>query len=226
VGEPGERVTVRIVSSCDLSHPLVTGIPTYPDDPDVSIRPATTIAGEGYNVAHVSMGSQSGTHIDAPFHFIQEGLTIDKFPPEIFVGEAAIADVRGLSRHAEIGADAIPQPIKPGGILLIHTGWSEYWGSDQYFAHPFVSASAAERIVALGYQAMGIDALSVDQTEGNTSNFAAHDIILGANIPIAENLRGLSGIVWDRPWVSLLPLRIGDGDGAPIRAVAFELEHD
>lgn len=226
MGEPGERVTVRVVNSCDLSHPLVTGMPTYPDDPQIAIKPATTIAEHGYNVAHVSMGSQSGTHIDAPFHFLEQGATIDQFSPEVFVGEATLAEVRDLSPNAEIGADAIPQPTRPGGILLLHTGWSDYWGSDQYFSHPFVSASAAERIVALGYKAIGIDALSVDQTEGNTSNFVAHDIILGANIPIAENLRGLSGIVWARPWVSLLPLRIDQGDGAPIRAVAFHLEHD
>lgn len=217
---------MKIVNSCDLSHPLVTGMPTYPDDPDVSISPATTIAAEGYNVAHVSMGSQSGTHIDAPFHFLEEGLTIDMFPPEVFVGEATIADVRGLSPNAEISADAIPQPTQSGGILLIHTGWSEYWGSDRYFSHPFVGVSAAEKIVAFGYTAIGIDALSVDQTEGGTGNFAAHDVILGANIPIAENLRGLSAISWARPWVSLLPLKIAQGDGAPIRAVAFQLEHD
>lgn len=217
---------MRIVNSCDLSHPLVTGMPTYPDDPAVSIGPATTTAREGYNVAHVSMGSQSGTHIDAPFHFLDTGLTIDEFPLDVFVGEATIADVRGVSANAEIGADAIPQPSSSGGILLIHTGWSEYWGSSTYFSHPFISAAAAEKIVAFGYKALGIDALSVDQTEGGTGNFDAHYVILGANIPIAENLRGLAAIDWDAPWVSLLPLKIAHGDGAPIRAVAFHVEHD
>lgn len=217
---------MRIVDSCDLSHPLVTGMPVYPDDPEVSIWPATTIAGEGYNVAHVSMGSQSGTHIDAPFHFLEGGLTIDQLNPDVFVGEAAIADVRGMSPNTSVEAEAIPEPMGGQRLLLIHTGWSEHWGEDAYFSHPFLSGAAAQKIVDFRYAAIGIDALSIDQTEGTTGNFDAHDIILGANIPVAENLRGLSGIVWERPWVSLLPLRINRGDGAPIRAVAFSLEHD
>lgn len=217
---------MRIVDSCDLSHPLVTGMPVYPDDPEVSIWSATTIAAEGYHVAHVSMGSQSGTHIDAPFHFLEDGLTIDQLSLDVFVGEAAIADVRGMSPNAAIEAEAIPEPSGSQRLLLIHTGWSEHWGETAYFSHPFLSAAAAQRIVDFQYTAIGIDALSIDQTQGSTGNFDAHDIILGANIPAAENLRGLDGIVWTRPWVSLLPLRIDHGDGAPIRAVAFALEHD
>ncbi|MBT5575735.1 MAG: cyclase family protein [Microbacteriaceae bacterium] len=218
-------MTVRIVGSCDLSHPLQTGMPVYPNDPEVSMGPATTIAADGYNVAHLTMGSQSGTHIDAPFHFLEDGLTIDEFSPDVFVGEAIIADVTGLAPNTQIGANLIPAPRGPRQILLISTGWSEFWGSSEYFSHPYLSASAAEKIVGLGYKAVGIDALSVDQTEASTGNFDAHDVILGAGIPIAENLRGLSAVDWDAPWVSLLPLRIANGDGAPIRAVAFHFEH-
>jgi len=201
-------------------------MPVYPDDPEVSIWPATTIAGEGYNVAHVSMGSQSGTHIDAPFHFLEGGLTIDQFPSDTFLGEAAIADVRGLSPNTAVGPEAIPEPVGQQRLLLIHTGWSDYWRENTYFSHPYLSAAAAQRIVDCRYTTIGIDALSIDRTEGSTGNFDAHDIILGANIPVAENLRGLSGIVWHNPWVSLLPLKIDRGDGAPIRAVAFDLQHD
>lgn len=200
-------------------------MPVYPGDPQVATSSATTIARDGYNVLHLRMGSQSGTHIDAPFHFLEHGQTIDSFAPEVFFGEASIADVSGLSPNAVIGADRIPTPKSPGGILVIRTDWSERWGSDEYFSHPFLSTTAAQKIVDVGFTTIAIDALSVDQTEGSAGDFGAHEIILGANIPIAENLRGLRGIDWEEPWVSLLPLRISHGDGAPIRAVAYQLEH-
>ena len=61
----------------DLSHPLRTGTPVYPGDPEVVVSPAATAAADGYNVLHVTMGSQSGTHVDAPFHFLADGARID-----------------------------------------------------------------------------------------------------------------------------------------------------
>ena len=218
-------MAMRVVKSRDLSHPLESGMPVYPGDPEVGTRSATTIARDGYNVLHLSMGSQSGTHIDAPFHFLEHGQTIDAFPPEVFFGEATIADVSGLGPNGVIEPDSIPAPDSLGGILLIRTDWSERWGSHEYFSHPFLSAAAAQRIVDMGFTTVAIDALSVDQTDGSAGDFGAHEVILGANIPIAENLRGLSGIDWVKPWVSLLPLKISHGDGAPIRAVAYQLEH-
>lgn len=217
---------MNIIRTADLSHPLHTDMPVYPGDPVVTISEATTIERDGFNVLHVHMGSQSGTHMDAPLHFLEGGAPIDAISPDTFMGRATIARVTGLGESAVIDASDIPTPPHSGAILLLHTGWSDHWGSERYFAHPYLSAAAAEKIVALGYKLVAIDALSVDQTEGSTGDFTAHMVLLGAGIPICENLTNLAGITWDEPWVSLLPIRIQGGDGAPIRAIGFELSHD
>ncbi len=215
---------MKILKACDLSHPITTGMPVYPGDPAVTMAPAATISGEGYNVLHLSMGSQSGTHIDAPFHFLDHGSTIDSLPLDVFFAEAVIADATGLAPNAAIGPEVIPEPGFSPAIVLIRTDWSQHWGTEDYFSHPYLSVEAAHRIVELGFSAVAIDALSIDQTHASTGNFDAHMVILGANIPVAENLRGIAAIDWSRPWVSLLPLHLQSADGAPIRAVAFQLD--
>lgn len=207
----------------DLSHPLTTGMPVYPGDPEVAITPATTIAKDGFNVLHVQMGSQSGTHVDAPFHFIDDGARIDRVALDRFVGHAVLADVRGLGPHGVIGTEMIPARPEGVTLLLLHTGWSTHWGSEHYFAHPSLSAEAAQRIVEEGYRLVAIDALSVDSTARGDHDFPAHMIILGEGIPICENLTGLDQIDWPNPVVSVLPLRLADADGAPLRAIAMEL---
>ncbi len=78
----------------DLSHPLFTGMPVHPGDPVVQIEPAATIEKDGFSVLSVHMGSQSGTHVDAPFHFLTSGLRIDEIALEWFYGLGCIIDVR------------------------------------------------------------------------------------------------------------------------------------
>ena len=213
----------------DLSHPVEDGMPVYPGDPVVQIRPATTIDEHGYAVLHVRMGSQSGTHVDAPFHFLADGARIDEVPLELFLGPAVIADVRGKRpREAITWVDLAPVAgrLAPGRMLLLHTGWDAHWGTDDYFGHPFLDAEAAERVVAAGIRTVGLDALSLDETvpDGEPAGgFAAHLAVLGAGGVIVENLRGLEQVRSAEPVVSVLPLRLTGADGAPVRAVAFDV---
>jgi len=216
---------MKMLRSVDLSHPIHSEMPVYPGDPTVSISPATTINHDGFNVLHVQMGSQSGTHIDAPLHFIDGGATIDSYPVETFVGPAFIAQAVGVGDNGVIGADTIPDPGQPGALLMIRSDWSQYWGGERYFSHPYLSPEAAQRIVDCGYKAIGIDALSVDQTDGSTGDFTAHMILLEAGIPICENLTGVAQVDWPTPWLSLVPIRLEGADGAPIRAFALEIDH-
>ena len=229
--EPG-AVTGSPTRLVDLSHPVEDGMPVYPGDPVVRIRPATTIDAHGYAVLHVQMGSQSGTHVDAPYHFLQDGARIDQLPLELFLGPAVIADVRGKRAHEPITwADlaSVAPRLAPGRMLLLHTGWDVHWGSEEYFGHPFLDAEAANRVVDAGIRTVGIDALSLDETvlEGEPAGgFAAHLAVLGAGGVIVENLRGLEQVRSAEPVVSALPLRLTAADGAPVRAVALETVHD
>jgi kynurenine formamidase len=111
-------------------------------------------------------------------------------------------------------------------MLLLHTGWDAHWGTDAYVGHPFLDGEAAERVVAAGVRTVGLDALSLDETvpDGEPAGgFAAHLALLGAGGVIVENLRGLEQVRSAEPLVSVLPLRLAGADGAPVRAVAFDV---
>jgi len=111
-------------------------------------------------------------------------------------------------------------------MLLLHTGWDAHWGTDGYFCDPYLDGDAAERVVAAGVRTIGLDALSLDETvlDGEAAGgFAAHFAVLGAGGVIVENLRNLAAVVSPEPVVSVLPLRLAGADGAPVRAVAFDV---
>ncbi|MGH3392385.1 MAG: cyclase family protein [Actinomadura sp.] len=211
----------------DLSVPVITGMPIYPGDPEVTVAPALTVEDSGVNVLRLHLGSQSGTHVDAPYHVDDALPRLDELPLERFTGPAVVADVRGLAPRAAIGAGLLPDGLRPGTILLLATGWSAYWGSDDYRAHPWLEESAAAAIVEAGVRTVGIDALSVDRTPapGEEFTLAAHRVLCGAGAVIAENLTGLDRLLeaqaaGRRIEASLFPLRLAGADGAPVRAVA------
>ncbi|MEW2360001.1 cyclase family protein [Spirillospora sp. NPDC029432] len=215
------------VELVDLSVPVVSGMPVYPGDPEVVVAPALTVTNSGVNVRRLHMGSQTGTHVDAPYHVDDELPRLDRLPLDRFTGPAVVADARGLPPRTAIGPEVLPEGLGPGTVLLIATGWSRHWGSAEYLAHPYPSAETAEAIVAAGVRTVGIDALSVDRTPppgGGDFSLAAHRVLCGAHAVIAENLTGLDRLLAaqdaGRPVeVSLFPIRL-DGDGAPVRAVA------
>ena len=223
---PAPATVRRIV---DLSHPVDDDTPVYPGGPVARFTPAATVAADGYNVLHVRMGSQTGTHVDAPFHFLDDGARIDELPLELFLGPAVVVDVRGKAPRARIEwEDLAPHAARlgPGRILVLHTGWDEHWGTDAYYDHPFLTGDAAARVVAAGVRTVALDALSLDETVvGGTpaEGFAAHLAVLGAGGVIVENLRNLAAVRAAEPMLSVLPLRFAGADGAPVRAVAFEL---
>jgi arylformamidase len=212
----------RGVKIVDLSHPLTSGMPVFPGDPEVTIAPAATLDADGFRVLGVHMGSHSGTHIDAPSHFLPEGDTIDQVTLAQFFAPAVVVSLTEAGANELIGADVFSDVDLTGKIVLLHTGWDRFWGDDRYAEHPFLSEDAACILRDAGVLAVAIDAFSVDPTHLTDHDFPAHQVLLGAGIPIAENLRGIEQVTWAEPMVSLLPLRIEGGDGAPIRAVAWQ----
>ncbi|MFD5073971.1 cyclase family protein [Streptomyces sp. NPDC058371] len=212
----------------DLSVPVATGMPVYPGDPPVEVSRALRAADDGVNVLRLHMGSQSGTHVDAPYHVDEAWPTLDDLPLERFAGPAVVADVRGMADRAAVTPELLLPALGrlrllPGAILLVATGWSAHWGTDRYQAHPWLTTDAAEAIVNAGVRTVGIDALSVDLTGG--AGLPAHRVLCGAGGVIAENLTGLDRVVAAQEAghaveVFLFPLRLPDADGAPVRATA------
>lgn len=214
---------MAVMELVDLSVPIESGMPVYPGDPEVSIGPALTVAADGVNVLGLHLGSQTGTHVDAPFH-IDDGLpTLDELPLDRFFGPAVVVDARGLPPRSAIGPAYFAMIAGLAPIVLVATGWSAHWGTDDYAAHPFLTEEAAALLVESGVRTVGIDALSVDPTPA--ADFPAHRVLCGAHAVIAENLAALDRVLAAQAMgrqveVSLLPIRLSGADGAPVRAVA------
>ncbi|GAA3748344.1 kynurenine formamidase [Spinactinospora alkalitolerans] len=221
---------MRISRIIDLSRSIGPGTQVYPGDPVPRLSPAATVAEDGYNLLHVSMGSQSGTHADAPRHFFDGGARIDELPLELFTGPAVVVEAAGRTDRSPITrADLEPwdPEFGPGAVVLLRTGWSRHYGTRRYFAHPHLTGEAARHLVDAGVRTIGIDAPNPDPTpdEDHPSQaWPVHRAVLGAGGVIIENLCGLERIDFPAPLFSALPIALEGADGAPVRAVAMRME--
>ena len=208
----------------DLSHRLASGMPIFPGDPTVLIEPWADEA--PWRVSALHLGSHSGTHVDAPRHYFAGGRGIGDYPPARFVGPGLVLDASGRGDNEPLGLEVLAarrDPIRRGLFVVLRTGWDRFWGEERYLRHPYLGADLASTLVAAGVGLVGIDALNVDSTPDCTS--AAHERLLGADVLIVENLRGLEALVAGRPYIfAFLPLALGDVDGAPVRALAWGID--
>lgn len=223
-------MTGHAIPVIDLSVTVETNMLVFPGDPAVNVERARVWEEDGYNVLSLHLGSQSGTHVDAPFHMLPQGEQLENLPLTRFIGWAVVADVRHVNAEAPIEwRDLVPyeKALRPGRTALLHTGWSDYWGDyDRYRTHPWLSVDATQRLVAAGIRAIGIDALSIDATPKSLdeATFRAHEVILGAGGVIYENLTNMDALGRDEWIFSAFPLKLPSADGAPVRAVAYPLD--
>ncbi len=184
----------------DLSVPISEETPVYPDDPPVGIKLWAVIDRDGYYMNVLKMGEHTGTHVDAPAHFIPGGKTVDEMPLERFAGEGLLVDVR--KGEGEVRLDEIPDEGYFGRIILFLTGGRE------------LSPEVALFLVAEGAKAVGTDAMSIGDD-------AVHRILLSEEVPVFENLTNLEALVGRSFTFLAFPLKIEGGSGSPVRAVAF-----
>jgi kynurenine formamidase len=215
----------------DLSVPLAESTQVFHGDPEPRLTPAATIEVDGFNLLSLELGSQTGTHVDAPYHFEEHGARIDELDLSLFAGPGTVIDVTGLAPRTRItwGAIAAGAPaadaLGPGVIALLHTGWADRYGTPEYFDHPFLDTDACRRMLGVGVRTFLLDCPSIDETpdaEHPGEGFPAHRLIAAAGGVIGENLRNFAEIDFP-PFVSCLPLRLTGADGAPVRAVAMDL---
>jgi arylformamidase len=188
----------------------------YPGDPPPRIEQAKAIrAGDVCNVSLLTMGSHTGTHVDAPYHFIDGGARLGEVALERMVGEALVVDLRG---RAAVDAAALDSAsLRTGDILLCRTDNSWRWEKAE-FQRDFVylTLDAAGLLVERGIRAVGIDYLSIEQF--GSSDFPVHHRLLGAGVFVIEGL-DLRAVEPGRYTLVCLPLKFPDLDGAPARAV-------
>lgn len=207
----------------DLSHPIRDGMMVYPGDPSVSIGPALSLEADGVAVARIDMGTHTGTHVDAPAHTVVGGRTMAAVALDELLGEALVVRVPGASERRSYGWDdfvvdgGMPAVVPP--IVVVDTGWAQWFGDGRALRHPFMDADAARELMRRGMHVLAVDTLSPDATDASTAAFPVHEVVLGGDGLIVENVRGLEGLP-TRVRLGFFPLRL-EGDGAPVRAVAF-----
>lgn len=197
----------------DLTMPIFEGMPWNPDHFPPRLRRYADFSTHGWTATELVLDSHLGTHIDAPSHFLPDGIPLDRIPLGHLVGLAQVIRLPALVDGEAIGADRLP-PIEQPRVLLA-TGWSsDTSDSDRYFRRfPYLSQEAASLLVDSGVRLVGIDGPSVDY-DGTT-----HVILLGGGAVIVENLVNVDRLP-DVCWVAILPLSIVSGDGSPVRAIA------
>ena len=220
---------MRITRLVDLSVPVGPGTVVYPRDPVPAMSVHSTVARDGFNLLDVHLGSQSGTHVDAPYHFEDEAPRIDAVPLERFLGPAVVVDATTVGERGRITWDhvaPVADRLGEGVVVLLHTGWDERYGSPAYFANPFLDADACRRMLELGVRTFCIDAINLDETPDEDhpgEGFPVHHLIAQAGGVIGENFRHLGQVDWQDPFVMCLPIALEGADGAPVRAVAVQL---
>jgi kynurenine formamidase len=209
----------------DLTQLIHAEMPLFPDHqaPEVTVFTATTeppVPGRlQVNSSRLAIGLHTGTHMDAPFHFIHKGRRMEQVPLEQCVGPALLLDLGELAPRAPIGPEAFEPhaaALRELGKLVLNTRWHHRWGQPGYFTeHPVIQPEAGELLVECGVHLIGVDFPSVDLPPHPT-----HVVLLGSGMVIVENLTRLDEIGADRFHFTAFPLPLVGRDGCPVRAVA------
>ena len=208
----------------DLTHEIRTGMMVYPGDPGVEVNESLTHEAAFCHVDRLDMGTHTGTHIDAPYHFLADGKRITDFPAGTFVGEGVVIDLtEKKAGEAITGEDLMParDRVRAGDLVLLQTGWCRYFGSEEYLDHPYLSGEAAELLVKWGARIVAVDFLNVDSTRLEQED--AHPALLSKDVLIVENIANSLALDPRKRYLfSFAPLKVAGSDGGPVRAFAIE----
>jgi arylformamidase len=205
---------LKLLKIHDLTHAISQDMQIYPGDPQPKFDPHATIKDDKANVTRISLGSHTGTHVDAPWHFLQEGNSIDMEPLDKFIGEAVIIDAS--DRNSISANDFSGNDIRSHDIVLINTGTG-----DRRTDFAYLDLSAAKWMVEHGVKCVGIDTASVEKY--GRKDAPVHKMLLAGNIGIIESLANLKQFAGKRMFFVCLPLRLKGIDGSPARAVLFDI---
>ena len=200
----------------DVTVPLDAQLPTYPNNTPFTLEPIKRMArGDSSNVSTLHMSAHTGTHVDAPRHFFDEGTGTEALPLELLIGRTRVVEIP--SRAGIAAADLAAIDFSDDIRVLFKTHNSRLWGSPEFQTdYVGVTESGARHLVEHGIKVVGIDYLSVEQFK-NVGK-PAHHVLLGAGTIVIEglDLRGVDPGVYE---MFCLPLRIVGSDGAPARVV-------
>jgi len=197
----------------DVTVPIRDGMPTFPGDPTVHLERATSLAnGDVANVSRIDMGVHSGTHVDAPLHFLEGAPDADEIPLEPLIGPARVLDLT-IAKNGTIDAQALHDAKLPRSIerVLMRTRRDLPWDHPEAAPSVRLDESGARALIEAGVRLVGIDDLSIGDP-------AAHRVLLRQGIVALEGL-DLSAVHPGRYELLCLPLRIEGSDGTPARVL-------
>lgn len=209
----------------DITLILSSGAVVYPGDPPVEIEPFLSAArGDAFNLTKISLGVHTLTHVDAPSHFIEDGMTVEKIPLHFLCGRAQVID---LSEKVPLGSPISVEHVANVATaerILLKTANHALWQRGE-FAPDYVhlSKEAAAYLIRAGVKLVGIDYYSVDAP--GDADYPVHKALLGSSLIIAENLylKDVPAGFYD---LYLLPLKIALADGAPARGILKSLKDE
>jgi arylformamidase len=205
----------------DISIGISPSLPVWPGNPGIELERMNKIeAGANSNVSRLALGVHTGTHVDAPVHFIQGALGVDTLPLDVLVGPALVIDLPRIPRvtAADLAAAGVPAGTQR---LLIKTSNSAWWAANDPEFHTdyvAVAVDAAEWVISQGIKLIGVDYLSVAPWK---QSVPTHRTLLQAGIVVVEGLN-LSQIGPGQYDLVCLPLKLIGSDGAPARAILTE----
>lgn len=207
----------------DLSYEVEEGMPTFPAHWHTNVE--ITILGrhfiEGRETRKVCFSTHTGTHIDAPKHFIKNGKGINNIPLNKLVGWAQIIDVSHIKNCLKLEdiKNLIRKDIKK---IIFYFGWSKYWKTERFYKNwPYFSKEIIDYLISeIGIDLIGMDTPSPDNPNDNKN--INHKLLLSNNVVICEYLTNLDKLLnYKTFFVCFLPLKIKNADGAPARCIAI-----
>jgi arylformamidase len=205
----------------DITVPISNELPTWPGDPSVQLTVWRSLSsGDEANVSMLNFGAHTGTHVDAPAHFIEGAATIESLPLDVLIGDAQVVEVPNDS-HVIDEEFALAHCAPDTTRVLFKTRNSAFWSESNPEFHTdftYLDLKAAQRLIERGIKLVGIDYLSIEQYE--SPKHETHSALLSHGVVILEGLN-LTDIPAGRYELICLPLRLrtSKGDGAPARVV-------
>jgi kynurenine formamidase len=209
----------------DLTLTVSDKIPTFPGSPQPNFIPWENVKEDGYNLELLFLSTHTGTHMDAPYHFLEKGAKIHEISLKKLVSEAVLIQCRKKSGGSITKTDIQKFEKKHGKIasfssVIFYTGWQRNLQKKYYFTkNPGLSVSAAKYLASKKINLVGIDSPSIDL--GTDSKFSVHQIFAKKGILIVENLASLGKIKSPKFHLVVLPLKLKNATGSPVRAIAF-----
>ena len=196
----------------------------------VSVEIPYTFENCGWQGSTFSMFAHYATHVDAPVHFIPEGMTIDQVPLQSLIGPAAVIELSDHGESTEIAGDTLEdrgRHVEKGDIAILRTGWTDkHWGTDKFWLEgPYLRTEGADWLVERDVKSVVYDFSEeylVREPGFRGEDCEVHHKLLGTNIFNVEYVRDLGLIERPRCAVMALPIKLKGLDGAPARVVAIE----